>query len=481
MRIFLKNKILASTVLAAFIIAAVMLMKVHTGQLNIVIIVMDTVRQDHLSLYGYGRATSPNLSRMAKTSRLYYNAHSTGGWTVPAHASLFTGLFPIVHQATQENWKLSGRYNTLAEVLSGNGYETVGIAGNAMLRKGAGFARGFSRYYETWKAPYKITGRKGEKTGEHPALSIFKKTLNTRDNKRPFFTFINLMEPHSPYDSSRQFYNKFISDASIKIEDNKWRLYFTGKRNFSGSEIKHLKELYDAELLYVDYLVGEMIDYLKEKGLWDNTVFIVTSDHGENIGDHKMMDHVFSLYESTIKIPLIIHYPKLFPPGSKDYNPVQLTDIFPTILKITGIGTDKYPSNGKSLLEREEKERIAFSEYYYPKQALKALGKGSENPALARYKRRIRSVILNKIKFIWGSDGRHELYDLLKDPHESKNIIDDAMYIKIKNEIKGRLKGIVDNYSKDRHLYSDSGESEKGKETLDSDTLRELKSLGYIQ
>ena len=453
----MKNKVLGIVVLAAFIIAVVMFMKVHTGKLNVIIIVLDTVRQDHLSLYGYDRDTSPNLKKLAKDSTVFYNAYSNSSWTIPSHASLFTGLFPIVHQTTQEDWKLNGRLKTLAEVLSDNGYETLGIIGNAMLRKGTGFNRGFSRYYETWKAPYKIIDEKGKKIEKHPALSIFKKVLDVRDNKKPFFTFINLMEPHSPYNSSHQFYNRFISDRTTKIEDNMWRLYFAGRKSFSKAEIKHLNELYDAELLYVDYLLGEMIDYLKKEDLWDNTVFIVTADHGENISDHNMMDHVFSLYESTIKIPLIVHYPKLFSPDSRDYSPVQLTDIFPTILKITGIGTDKYPSNGKSLIERGKKERVLFSEYYYPKQALKALGDGREAPSLARYKRRIRSVILNKIKFIWGSDGMHELYDLSKDPQESKNVIDDAEYLKLKNELKAKLKGIVDNYSKNRYLYLGSG------------------------
>ncbi len=484
--IFLRNKRLYLTAIFILsgIIVTIVVMKRHLHQVNIVMIVMDTARQDHLSAYGYNRATSPNLSRMAETSRLYYNAYSTSGWTVPAHASLFTGLFPAVHGATQEDWRLNDHLITIAEILSGRGYETVGIVGNVMLRRDLNFDQGFSRYYETWKAPYKTTGKAGKEGGdlpEHPALYLFKKTLSKRTPQRPFFIFINLMEPHSPYNSSRQFYNRFITDDSIKIEDNMWRLYFAGKKSFSSAEIKHLNELYDAEILYVDYLIGKMIDSLKREGVWDNTVFIVTSDHGENIGDHGMMDHVFSLYESTIKVPLIIHYPVLFPPGSEEYAPVQLTDIFPTILEIAGIDPDGYPSNGRSLLGEQEEGRAVFSEYYYPEQALRALGEGRGTPVLKRYKRRIRSIILNKMKLIWGSDGRNELYDLRDDPEEHKNLIDKAEYLEIKKEMLAGLKSIVETYARYKNGYYDSVERKEGTGEMDIDTLRELKALGYVQ
>jgi arylsulfatase A-like enzyme len=436
---------------------------------------MDTARQDRLSVYGYFRDTTPNLTKLAKSSRVYYNAYSTSGWTIPAHASLFTGLYPVVHKATQEKWSLDKGFTTLAEILLERGYETTGIIGNAMIRKELGFDQGFKKYYALWKEPYKSSSKT-----EHRAYSIFKETLKATGEGKPFFIFINLMEPHSPYDSSRQFYNQFVSDQSIKLESNMWRSYFTGKQSFSEKEIRHLNELYDAEILYVDYLIGKMISYLKKEGIWKDTIFIVTSDHGENIGDHEMMDHVFSLYESTIKIPLIIHYPRLFAASSKDYITVQLTDIFPTILNILGIDTDKYPSQGIDLLTKEiEKERYAFSEYYYPKQAIKALKEKKENPLLERFKRRIRSIISDKIKLIWGSDGKHELYDLAEDPNENDNIIDSIEYTDLKSEMFDKLRNITTKYNQTVISYPDS--QIETEEILDDDTLKELKSLGYVQ
>lgn len=444
--------------------------------LNIVIIVMDTVRPDHLSTYGYNRETSPNLSKLAESSKVYYNAYSTSGWTVPAHASLFTGIFPIVHKATQELWWLNDNLKTLAEILLSKGYKTVGIVGNPMLRKHLNFDQGFIKYYETWKYAEK-------NAKENPAYFLFRETLIKRDKTKPHFIFVNLIEPHSPYDSSRHFYNKFVSDPSVKIESNMWPFLFTGQKRFSEKEIKHLNELYDAEIFYTDYLIGKMVDALQEEDLWDDTIFIVTSDHGENIGDHEMMDHVFSLYESIIRIPLLIHYPKLFEPGSKEDRVVQLTDIFPTLLYLVGVDISKFPSHGLNLLERNsERERDIFSEYYYPKQALRFVKEGNDSPVLKKFKRRIKSLTSDHIKLIWGSDGRHELYDLVNDPGEYKNIFNDPAYSKVKKAMLNKLERTVVYYSQNKNAkFTAQKDIKPVKEILDNDTVRELKSLGYTQ
>ncbi len=478
-----KYKAYALGLSALLIILLVIWIKHRADPPNIVIIVMDTARQDRLSTYGYDRDTSPNLTELAERSRIYYNAYSTSGWTIPAHASLFTGLYPIVHKATQEDWKLGNRFTTIAEVLANEEYETIGIVGNGMLRRGSLFNQGFSKYYETWKKPHKSAGMKEDGTVEHPVYALFQDTLTNRNRENPFFVFINFIEPHSPYNSSRQFYDHFISDPSMTIESNMWPRHLLGTKIHSMAELQHLNELYDAEILYCDYLVGKIIDSLKEEGLWDQTIFIVTSDHGENIGDHDMMDHVFSLYETTTKIPLIIHYPKLFTPGTKDSSFAQLTDIFPTLLEIIGIDKNKHRSQGRNLLEKDVRdEPVLLTEYYYPNQALSAIGHAKENPMLDKFKRRIRSITFNDMKLIWGSDGRHELYDLANDPEETENLIDNGAHSALMEEMLTRLQHVVNSYAKDVGIYSNSQE-DLGikKEKLDEETLRELRSLGYVQ
>ena len=294
--------------------------------------------------------------------------------------------------------------------------------------------------------------------------------------------FINLVEPHSPYDSPGQFCGHFVTDRSIELKENMWREFFLGKKSFTKKEIRHLNELYDGEILYVDYIIGEIIQHLQVEDLWEDTMFVVTSDHGENIGHHEMMDHVFSLHESIIKVPLIIRYPGLFPPGTRYEYPVQLTDIFPTLLEMVGVNVD-YPSQGISLLGRNADDHaVIFSEYYFPKQVLNGLkGKGMLDPEqeetpLDRYKRRIRVVIKDDMKLTWGSDGSHELYNLRKDPGERENLIDSQGYDEVLTELQALLDSLVEKYDLKRSKALPVDDRE-----LDDVTRKKLESLGYLQ
>jgi len=441
---------------------------------NVMIVVMDTARQDHLGLYGYEKPTSPNLELLASESTDYANAYTPGGWTIPAHASLFTGLYSVAHQTTQEDWRMPDNLTTLAEVFKATRYKTIAIIENPMLNTQNNFQQGFEQYKEAWR----LEGQEGLK-----ALSVFKKSLSAPRGRKPLFLFVNLVGPHSPYDSSGQFRDRFVSDLSINIEDNMWREYFLGDKDFSEGEIRHLVELYDSELLMADHVVGEMVKELKDGGLWENTVFIVTSDHGENIGDHGLMDHVFSLHESIIRVPLLIHYPKLFPPGVRHEYPVELTDIFPTLLEIAGIDFGRYPSQGISLLGPERPAgSLVISEYYYPRQALEGMKRRGlietedREKALAKYKRRIRAVIDGDMKLIWGGDGRHELYDLGRDPDEKVNLVGDPAYADTVERLIRLLEGMVEKY---RAAGPKQGSAKAGQ--VDDVTREKLKSLGYTQ
>jgi len=432
-------------------------------QPNIVVIVMDTVRQDHLSCYGYERETTPFLTELGAQSTVYDSAHSTSGWTSPAHASLFTGLFPIAHQTTQENWSLSQQRVTLAETLSAAGYETVGIAENPMLSKRNGFDQGFATYHEVWREE----GPGGERVVKH-----FHEALTERDRSKPLFTFVNLMGAHSPYRAPKEFSMPFVRDKSIRLHSNLWREYFLGEAEFVDEELQHLRDLYDGEVLYTDSLVRRLADELKSVGLWDNTVFVVTSDHGENIGDHELMDHVFSLYESTTSIPLIIHDPQHFEAGRRETNSVQLTDLFSTLVERAGV--ESVPeSQGCCLLQAIE-ERPVLCEYYYPRQALLAIGDKSEQASkLDRFRRRLKSIQVGPLKLIWASDGKHELYDLSLDPGEEMNLVELTGYQTQLTELEQRLHRELERFA-DTPLQADTFEPDP-----DSETRRALREIGY--
>ena len=439
---------------------------------SIVVIVMDTARQDRLSCYGHDRETSPRLTRLAESATIYLNAYSTSSWTGPGHASLFTGLHSVVHGVTQEDWNMDEDLVTFAEILAERGYRTVGVVENPMLVSDRGYAQGFSEYYESW--------RTAAKRSSGQAVEDFRRTLDGGAPGQPFLIFVNLIAPHSPYSSSRQFRNTFVTRPDLEADNSMWREYYTGRRSFSADEIRHLNELYDAEILYTDYLVGEMIDELVARDLWDDTVFIVTSDHGENIGDHAHMDHVFTLFETTTKIPLIVHQPELFPPGTTKDVPVQLTDIFPTVLELAGIDVLDFPSHGYSLLGTAVPEdREIFTEYYYPEQILSCYGRKEyrQSPLLTRYLRRMRSLISGDMKFVWGSDGKHELYDLARDPAELTNLIDSGAHVELRRDMENRLTDWFQNLEQDRGSEPQGDDSEN----LDEATKEALRSLGYLE
>ncbi len=439
---------------------------------NIVVIVMDTARQDRLSCYGYELETSPRLTELAESATLYTNAYSTSSWTGPSHASLFTGLHSVTHGATQENWDMDEDLTTFAEILSERGYRTFGIVENPMLAIDRGYSQGFADYYESWREEWR--------RGSGQAVVDFRKALDAGAPGQPFLAFVNLIAPHSPYSPPREFRSIFVTRPEIQLDSNMWREYYTGRVTFSDDDVTHLNERYDAEIRYADHLVGEMIDELVERDLWDDTVFIVTSDHGENIGDHEHMDHVFTLFETTTKIPFVVRQPELFGAGVVEDAPVQLTDVFPTVLAIAGVGADDFASHGYSLLgDTPPEDREVFMEYYHPMQVLSGYRRAEhrESPLLRPYLRRIRSLTRGDMKFIWGSDGRHELYDLASDPDELSNLINSDSHAEVARDMEARLSdrlGTMESSRSAEPQADDPGE-------LDEQTREALRSLGYLE
>jgi arylsulfatase A-like enzyme len=455
---------------------------------DIVVIVMDTARQDRLSCYGYDRETSPRLSELAESATVFERAYSTSSWTSPAHASLFTGLYPATHGVTQEHWRMSEGLVTLAEVLSDHGYETVGIVENSILSSEHGFHQGFSSYHVTrhMQRALDALGDKARSETGNLATDLFLRTIREERTGEPLFVFVNLIPPHQPYDSSKQFMNEFLSDRDISLVDNMWPEYYIGTKTFTGAELTHLNELYDAEILYTDYLVGLMMDGIKAQGRWDDTAVFVLSDHGENIGDHGHMDHVFSLYETTVRVPFIVHAPSpraqasgAFEPGSVNHSPASLVDVFPTVMDMAGIEAEEYPSQGFSLLSvRPNDDRAIVAEYYWPVQALGAYDvHDAESPLLDPYRRRLRSITVGSSKLIWGSDGRYELFDLDTDPGESNSLLESNGDGLKADALTARLGQMVDGFESERVVDPVSVRPDE----LSDETREALRSLGYLE
>ncbi|MCB1269705.1 MAG: sulfatase-like hydrolase/transferase, partial [Microthrixaceae bacterium] len=192
-----------------------------------------------------------------------------------------------------------------------------------------------------------------------------------RDAEAPLFAFVNLIGAHSPYDSSGAFRTRFLTDVDRGPTANHWREVFLGTAVFEERELQRLRDLYDGEIAHVDSLVRGMVEELRRAGLIEDTILVVTSDHGENLGEHGLVDHVFSLYRTTTQVPLIVRAPGLLEPGTRVAAPVQLTDVFATLARRAGVENRVTQRTELGLVDAPG-ERLVFCEYGFPRQAFEA-------------------------------------------------------------------------------------------------------------
>jgi len=438
-----------------------------TERPNIVVIVMDTVRRDHLSCCGYARPTSPFLEELAETSRMYDMAYATSCWTVPSHASLFTGLYPVSHWTHWEHIRHEEGLVTLAEVLKGEGYRTIGLCENWAILPKLGLTQGFERF-----VPGRLVAARRRDTCKE-----FEDWVEQK-GAEPLFAFVNLNAAHANYNSSRQFFKLFLTDPAYEDQysiDPSGAI-IQGRNSLSPEWLKHLAEHYDAEVRYVDFQVEQMACVLKSHGLWDSTLFIVTSDHGENLGDHGLLDHQFCLYETLVRIPLIVHYPERFPAASHEPRPVQLVDVFPTVIELLGLEPKAFPTQGRSLLPgRATADREVLCEYYLHHAFTTRRGRARmAHPNAQKYNRRLKSIRVGNLKLIQGSDGRDELYDLGEDLDETRDLSAEPACA----NAKARLTRLLDERIETYRLQNPP----PPEALLDTDEVGEdhMRALGYL-
>lgn len=317
---------------------------------NVFLIVLDTVRAKELSFYGYENETMPNLRSFADNATVYPNAFTNAPWTLPAHASLFTGSLPSEHGCHGGSPSLSTDNTTLAEIAANAGYDTYGISNNIWVSDHFGLDRGFDTFYKQWQF-FRESADLGHimKENDPDVRDIFKKllegnliknvingiygrwfyrrndfgaarttsdTISLLENaSEPSFFFLNFMEAHAPY-TYHECTDKYIDQQAIENElayyeelSSASKEYHTGELKITNDEFRVLEDLYDGELRYLDKHLGRLFDYLEESNQLEDSLVIIVGDHGENIGDHGLMAHRFSLHDTLIRVPLIIHYP----------------------------------------------------------------------------------------------------------------------------------------------------------------------------
>ena len=423
--------------------------------MNLVLISVDCLRADHVSTYGYTRNTTPNIDRFGTEGVIFRNAASVSSWTLPTHMSMMTGLMPSLHGVSKK-YKLSSSVPYLPEILADNGYQTLGVAAGDYLSQEWGFERGFDVYRMLI-----------ERRSSEIVDAALKLARGNRSAKK--FLFVHLFDAHWPYRPPPGFYDRFderppdISDILTKVRD--------GLPPSGAEEIHQLVNLYDGEIAYLDQELGRFFAGLKEAGIYHRSLIILTADHGESFYEHNAWEHTISLFEEVTHIPLIVKWPGESPTGTVESLVSQL-NIFPTLLEEAGLVPPyDYVSLARFLGESPAPSKNALSEITWD-------AKEGQGAAMKI------AVKDNRLKYILTLSGEaedelfvsevvnEELYDLIEDPGEQKNLLPETT-----TDI-GPLR-------RDARLLLEKAQAlqtkRRGQEVvLDEELLERLKALGYI-
>jgi arylsulfatase A-like enzyme len=431
---------------------------------NVLLIVWDTVRAENLSLYGYGRRTTPNLERLASRGARFDLAFATSSWTLPSHASLFTGRWP--HEVGVD-WKSSLRPDvpTLAEYLATCGYDTAGFVANLdYCSRETGLDRGFAHYEDYPIEPYdtltryvglghrmelpswacvleqlvhKVFGRSIDlvpRAREHAKRGAavdraFLDWLSWQQvRRRPFFAFLNANDAHSPYEVPDPSTPGFgLRPTSCLDRQTLLRWTWLEKANLAYHDVRMAADVYDDCIAYLDRRLGLLLDELDRRGVLDDTMVIVAADHGEHLGDHLLFFHGCSLYRQLVQVPLVIVDPKAVPAGRVVAEPVSLRDVPATIVELLGLGRES-PFPGRSLARCWRGDPGADGPLAEP--LLMETGKpillaneGREPAA----KGPMKAIVAGGMHYIRSADGSEELYSLKSDPQERLNLAGSPM------------------------------------------------------
>lgn len=407
---------------------------------DVIVVVLDAVRADHLSAYGYARETTPRIDRLASEGVLYRRAISAGTWTVTGHASLFTGRLPTSHGAYRApgGWNsasaLDESVTTLAERLGAEGWDTAAFAANqAYLDPAFNLDQGFARY---------------ETQNLYPARRLGDRVVSyLRWHAHwPAFVFMNVLDAHEPYAAPPPYDGLFPGRMDGVGDVN--RTYLKTGLLPAPDVLAHCVSQYDGEVRYMDDQVARIFEQLVRAGRWDNALVVVTADHGELFGEHGMLGHGTQPWHALVHVPLIVKYPGGARRGTVE-EPVSLIDVAPTILATLGL-PPLPDAQGRPLWERNG---LVVAEEHAP----------TGDVTRAAYDRD-GHVLLERIE---GAARRLALYDLHTDPAEERPLVDDPRIERLATDLQS--------------LVSTLPRAPRGPvPTPDAEHQERLRALGYV-
>jgi arylsulfatase A-like enzyme len=391
------------------------------GSPNILMIILDTVRAPNLGLYGYDRATSPNLDRWSASGIVFERAVATAPWTLPSHASMFTGRYNF-EIGTSFTQPMDAGHPVLAELLARRGYATAGFVANlSYTSRASGLHRGFARYEDFPVTPAMFTRSAwlpGKLSGVFTLLTglwrwqvpksaghltdEFEGWIERRPD-RPFFVFLNYFDAHDPYESPPPWRSRFGPPPVGDLSDD---------RQYTTEEVGPWLDAYDGAIAYLDDQLARVFATLENRGLRENTLVIVTSDHGEMFGERGQIHHTNGLYTPALHVPLIMSFPGVVPAGVRVGGPVTLRDLPATILDLAGFGSDtgipgtslvRSGDGGPNVSSRSP--ILAELDFQGGVAAWKPINRGH-----------MKSLIEGAYHYIHNGNGVEELYDAVTDP-----------------------------------------------------------------
>jgi arylsulfatase A-like enzyme len=421
---------------------------------NVLVIVADTLRADHLSAYGYPRPTSPNIDRIARDGVLFENAFATCSWTAPSHASLLTGLYPSRHGVELRRPRRSlneAPFPTIAEGLRERGYRTAAFSANLFwFTRTHGFQRGFIRFEDYFQsipdmAVRPIYGRAIEKLvfrrfgfedipARRRAADINRSLLRwiDRDRDRPFFAFVNYMDTHDPYLPPRPYRSRFsrLANPGGLVNEHIGRAGIQLTAAQQQGEI----DAYDGAIAYLDDHIGTLVEELRIRGLTDKTLLVITADHGESLGEHGLLTHGSSLFSGEVRVPLIFAGPAPIQNGVRVTRPVTNAALAATVMDLVGGDPAVFRRMPlRQLWERPE----AYPNWEYP---MAEIGQVTWAPANAptRYGS-MRAVITPRWHYILHEKRGAELYDRESDPRQQTNLAERPEMQRVVESLRAQL------------------------------------------
>jgi arylsulfatase A-like enzyme len=424
---------------------------------NIILIVVDTLRPDHMSTYGYERETTPHISALAEDGVLFRNASSTAPWTLPSVASVLTGQYPSTLGIRGELARLDERFESLPEVLHRRGYRTLGAVSHTLLSSRLGFGRGFDTYAEP-----RSFSQAGSSSGRTTDMAM--QLIQQAPADRPFFLFLHYFDPHYEYELHPD--HQYIEGYQGRVMNGHpilelWPIL----KELDPEDLRYLMSLYDSEIAHTDEHIGRLLTKLRELDLYEDALIVFTADHGEEFMERGWVGHSISLHREQLWVPLVIK-----PPGGQSREVerrVSLVDVVPTLYQALGIelpaglAGQPLPLDGQSTSVTPPIYSETFNRQEMRPNAPARLA--------------LRSVVLGDLKLIANEvTDRVELFDLSIDPEERFNLAGD------RPEETTRLRALLLQWVEHMERKRGAGAAPPAHDLLTPEQRQQLEALGYL-